>query len=176
MADGMLTTDSPSPVSADRWRLLVNRREALLPAARQLCSSPADAEDVVHEALLRAARFAHLDENRIDQFLHTVVGRLATDLHRRRRRDRRLTEHGALRPGSEESPEEGTCERHESTWSIKLLLDGLPSRQRHIVHRTAAGLSQGQIAAELGISRKAVESALARARNRLRAIVAAQES
>lgn len=152
--------------STARWQMLAQRRSALLAFARRLGCSNEDAEDVVHEALLRTAKSISLDEESVDRFVYTLVRRLVVDIYRRDRRNARLTAHVTLPPRSLGSPERAV-EAREQLIRVKRLLEALPGRQRYVLQRSVAGASQHELAAELGISAKAVESVLGRARSKL---------
>src|SRR2546421_5888000 len=54
-----------------------------------------DAEDAVHEALVRAVDAAHLSDEHLGAWLTTVTVRLCIDAHRRREREARAWARGA---------------------------------------------------------------------------------
>jgi RNA polymerase sigma-70 factor (ECF subfamily) len=154
-----------SPIE-QRWALLASHREHLLAYAQRRCSSDADAEDCVQEALLRAATFERLDETRIGAFLRTVTGRLVIDAHRRRQRDLRLLAHRRVHDAAT-SPEEMALGRLTDQ-DVAGAVQRLPSREREVVAARVAGLSTAEIAELLGVTPKSVERGLARARGHLR--------
>jgi len=154
-----------SPIE-QRWALLASHREHLLAYAQRRCSSDADAEDCVQEALLRAATFERLDETRIGAFLRTVTGRLVVDAHRRRQRDLRVAAHRRVH-AVETSPEDMAVGRLTDQ-DVLGAVEKLPSREREVVAARVAGLSTAETAALLGVTPKSVERGLARARGHLR--------
>lgn len=80
-----------SQVTDRRWQLLLSYRSALFPTARRLTTSAADAEDLVHDTLVRAAHVPRIVESEIDRLLHTIMRRIAIDWHRRREREGSLS-------------------------------------------------------------------------------------
>lgn len=76
------------PHSPERWALLVPHRDRLIRIARGKLSDGHEAEDCVHDSLIRALGFAGLESERVGAFLTTVVVRLCADRHRARARDR----------------------------------------------------------------------------------------
>lgn len=161
-----------SDAYARRWELVASHRDRLLPVALARCTSRADAEDAVHEAMVRAVTYADLDEARLRAFLTTVTVRLCIDQHRRRERDLRAGTavfHGAV---DDLGPEPDACDRAEAAWVADVLAT-LPERQREVVEARAAGADLAETARRLHLSYRAVESALARARTQVRAAMAA---
>src|SRR5688572_2688906 len=77
------------PHSAERWALLVPHRDRLIRIARGKLADRHEAEDCVHDSLIRALGFADLESERVGAFLTTVVVRLCADRHRARARARR---------------------------------------------------------------------------------------
>lgn len=138
-----------------RWTALWAHRDALLRVARRRVPDPADAEDCVSEAMLRAAVFAGLDVERAGAFLTAVVVRLCADLHREARRVP-----VALADDQEPSPEAAVCDRAEAVWLAGLVAAHLTDREQAAVRCRAWG------APALG-SAKAEATAVARARAKL---------
>jgi RNA polymerase sigma factor (sigma-70 family) len=138
-------------------------------AARRL-GQPDEAEDCVHEALLRTLHHRNLDEDRIEPFLTSVVTRLCVDRFRSRTRARRVLPR-AWDADQLESPEDAVCDRLTGAWMFALL-DGFPLRERSILTARADGLSTTEAARRLGITQKAAESAFTRARAKMLAHVA----
>ena len=161
-----------SDAYARRWELVTQHRERLLPVALARCASRADAEDAVHEAMVRAVTYADLDETRLRAFLTTVTVRLCIDQHRRRERDLRAGTavfHGDV---DDLGPEPEACDRAEAEW-VASVLATLPERQREVVEVRASGADLAETARRLHLSYRAVESALARARTQVRAAMLA---
>lgn len=131
----------------------------------------ADAEDVVSEAMLRAADRPELDSHRLGAWLTTVTVRLCVDQQRRVRREL-LADDAVLdivepRAGAEQR----ICDRAEAEW-IAGRLHGLPERQARALRLRSDGLAIDQIADRMAMSTSAVESLLARARRAMRAVLA----
>ena len=88
-----MATDMPAetPVEMheadERWRRMWSHREHLLKVARRRSMSAEDAEDAVHEAMLRAAERPDLDEERLVAWLTTVTMRLCVDRYRQMNRE-----------------------------------------------------------------------------------------
>ncbi len=60
----------------DRWQRMWSHREHLLKVARRRSMTIEDAEDAVHEAMLRSAENPHLDDERLGAWLTTVTMRI----------------------------------------------------------------------------------------------------
>lgn len=154
------------PGSAERWALLLPHQQRLRGLARSRLHGPQDAEDCAQEALLRAALFSTLDERRVGAFLTSTVLRLCVDVHRGASRQHRLRQRigGDERPPG---PEETVCEAAVGDWMMTQAHQ-LRGRERQVMLARADGMSTVDAARHLQISVKAVESALGRARARLR--------
>ncbi|MEU9093781.1 RNA polymerase sigma factor [Streptomyces sp. NPDC087901] len=152
-------------VAATRWSLLMTHRDRILRLARSRLADAQEAEDCVQEALLRAATFRNLDENRIGPFLTTVTLRLCTDVHRRDERHRRLLRATWMQQAA--GPEEQICAAYEEAWVLRQV-ERLAGREQEVILARVNGISTREFASRLGISDKAAESAFTRARARLR--------
>lgn len=159
------------PDLAERWRLLVPHRDALLRIARARTMNEQDAEDCVQEALLRAALHEGLDPHRVGAFLGSTVVRLCVDLHRSRERAGRLRPRLAGTWLSDGGPEEQVCDMAEGNW-LRGRCGTLSERERSVLLARAAGLSLPDAACHLQLTYKATATALARARRRLIAALA----
>jgi RNA polymerase sigma factor (sigma-70 family) len=145
-----------------RWNLVVAHRERLLRVAGRRVPNRQDAEDVVHEAMLRCVTFEKLDEERLGQFLTTVTVRLCADVYRAARpalRDQRLGPHAVV--AAEEA------DRTEAQ-SLSAILARLPDRQRAVLQAWASGLSMSEVARRQGMTYRSVERVFVRARATLR--------
>jgi RNA polymerase sigma factor (sigma-70 family) len=163
---------APGGVPSDRWQLLWSHREQLLRVARRRSMSLEDAEDAVHEALLRAVEAPHLDDERIGAWLTTVVVRLCADRHRQVDREARAGSRGALAAPEAVPIEEVVCDRAEASWLAGRSAE-LPARQAQALRLRSEDLEVGQVAQRMGLSYRTVESLLARARRTLRHSLAA---
>lgn len=160
-----MTTHGESEVPAHRWELLAAQRDRLRKLVISRLGHSADVEDCVHEALLRAATFARLDESRLGPFLTAVTLRVCVDHHRAAQRQQRALTRYVDPP--EESVEGDVCERDAGSWLLRMT-GNLTPRERAVILARAEGLGTADTARALNISHKSAESALTRARNRLR--------
>jgi RNA polymerase sigma-70 factor (ECF subfamily) len=145
-------------------------------AATILGSGAPETEEVAQEALIRLWRQAETwtPDGRISTWLHRVAYRLSIDALRRRRPgvDIDLVEGTIV----DESPEpEASLIVAEDARALRAAVDSLPERQRTaIVLCHFQGLTQAEAAAVMEVSEAAYESLLARARRRLRVLLAGQ--
>lgn len=157
--------------AARRWHAVLDHRERLLRIAVARTSSLDEAEDCVQEAMLRCVEYVDLDEDRLGAFLTSTTMRLCADGHRERIRQVQIGQRLAVRTGREADVEDAVCERAEAQWVARHAAR-LPARQRAVLAARAEGLPLTEVAARCGLSFKAAESAIARARARLRALLA----
>jgi len=155
-----------------RWALVLPLREHMLAVARRRCATAEDAEDCVHEAMLRVVQFENLDAERVAALLTSVTTRLAVDMHRRRARAERHLARLVSVPAQHQAPDEAVLDAGEARW-LATQVRHLPEREQAVFRQRAAGYSAGEAAARLSLSYKAVESAFTRARGRMRAWAAA---
>ncbi|SCK27793.1 RNA polymerase sigma factor [Streptomyces sp. WMMB 322] len=153
-----------------RWQCIWSHREQLLKVARRRSLGVEDAEDAVHEAMVRAWEKPDLDESRVGAWLTTVTIRLCVDRHRQMSRE---TDVQGLSPAasSHSSVEEVVCDRLEADWLAQRSSE-LPPRQAHALWLKSANLDVAQVAEEMGLSYRTVESLLARGRRTLRRLLA----
>jgi RNA polymerase sigma factor (sigma-70 family) len=143
----------------------------LLRLARARTPTQDDAEDIVHEALLRCVQFAGLDEERLGRFLTSVTIRLCVDEHRRRGQDLRMGWRLGAQPLVVPGADEQVCDRAEARW-VAAVVASLPPRQREVLAAKADDMSCGEIGSRYRMSYKAVESALRHGREAVRAALA----
>ncbi len=144
-----------------------SHREHLLKVARRRSMSAEDAEDAVHEAMLRAAENPHLDDARLGAWLTTVTMRICVDRHRQVHREAEVRTLPKLTAPGPVPVDEVVCDRAEATW-IAYRSRELPARQAEALRLKAQDRDVEQVAREMGLSYEAVESLLARARRTLR--------
>ncbi|MFN3868511.1 MAG: sigma-70 family RNA polymerase sigma factor [Hyphomicrobiaceae bacterium] len=153
---------------------LVHRHlTGLLGVARRMLRDDAEAEDVAQEALLRLWRQGRdltIGTAGVRPWLRRVVSNLCLD----RIRSRKNVEVTDAPPEMPSAPEQmRDIEGDERAARVDAALKQLPERQRlALVLFHFEGLSQIEVAAEMGISDEAVESLLARARRALKAALA----
>lgn len=141
-----------------------------------LRTSPAEAEEIVQEALLRLWRQSTKwqPNGQVSTWLHQVAYRLAIDALRRQRPSVAIeTVEADL--GDEDAPApDAKLIRAEEIAAVRAAVDNLPDRQRDaLILCHFQELSQSEAAAVMGIGEAAYESLLARGRRRLRALLSA---
>jgi RNA polymerase sigma factor (sigma-70 family) len=149
-----------------------SHREHLLKVARRRSMSAEDAEDAVHEAMLRAAERPDLDEERLAAWLTTVTMRLCVDRYRQVNREAEVRTSPTLIAPGPVPVEEAVCDRAEAKW-LAVRSGELPARQAEALRLKSEDLDVGQVAVKMGLSYRTVESLLARARRTLRQSLAA---
>lgn len=154
----------------NRWFAVWRHRCDLLRIARRLVTSTHDAEDVVHEALLRAIESQNIDDHRLGAWLTSVTLRLCADVHRRRAREERHWARLGI-PSHAGLVEDDVCDRAEAHWALEQT-KLLPARQAKALHLRAEGLSIADLAQQMGENSRVAESLLARARAALKAALA----
>ncbi|QIP83920.1 sigma-70 family RNA polymerase sigma factor [Streptomyces sp. Tu 2975] len=164
--------DGPGPESEERWQRAWSHREDLLKVARRRSVSAEDAEDAVHEAMLRAAEHPDLDDERLGAWLTTVTMRLCVDRHRQVHREAQVRSSPRLHHPGPVPVEEAVCDRAEANW-LAVRSSELPARQAEALWLKSEDLDVGQVATKMGLSYRTVESLLARARRTLRNSLAA---
>ncbi|GAB2969022.1 hypothetical protein GCM10023080_035210 [Streptomyces pseudoechinosporeus] len=174
MATDMPAETMPAQTSAvdDRWQRMWSHREQLLKVARRRSMSLEDAEDAVHEAMLRAAERPDLDDERLAAWLTTVTMRLCVDRYRQVNREAEVRTSPTLIAPGPVPVEEAVCDRAEARW-LAVRSGELPARQAEALRLKSEDLDVGQVAVRMGLSYRTVESLLARARRTLRNSLAA---
>ncbi|MGW5482023.1 sigma-70 family RNA polymerase sigma factor [Streptomyces sp. NPDC004008] len=168
----MATDISADTAAADeRWQRMWSHREQLLKVARRRSMNQEDAEDAVHEAMLRAAERPDLDDERLGAWLTTVTMRLCVDRHRQVNREAQVGSRPTLVTPGPVSVEEAVCDRAEAKW-LAVRSGELPARQAEALRLRSEDLDVSQVAVRMGLSYRTVESLLARARRTLRASLA----
>ncbi|WP_458247033.1 RNA polymerase sigma factor [Streptomyces sp. MAI_2237] len=164
-----MATEMPAEMDAadERWRRMWSHREQLLKVARRRSMSQEDAEDAVHEAMLRAAERPDLDEERLGAWLTTVTMRLCVDRYRQVNREAEVRVSPTLITPGPVPVEEAVCDRAEAKW-LAMRSGELPARQAEALWLKSEDLDVGQVAVKMGLSYRTVESLLARARRTLR--------
>lgn len=154
---------SAAPTSSEqRWNLLVPYRDDLVRFARMMGAGP-DAEDLVHEALLAAARYNDLDDRRVWALLANVIAKRVTDRYRRAARAQILIHHRAL----QQRPrlfEHDIVDRAEAAWVADQLVRILPAEILDVLWRHHVdGAAWAVLAAECGTSTDALKQRVGRA-------------
>lgn len=164
-----MATDMPAQAQAahERWERMWGHREQLLKVARRRSMSQEDAEDAVHEAMLRAAERPDLDDERLGAWLTTVTMRLCVDRYRQVHREAEVRTSPTLAAPGPAPVEEAVCDRAEARW-LAVRSGELPARQAEALRLKSLDLDVGQVALHMGLSYRTVESLLARARRTLR--------
>ncbi|MER5214300.1 sigma-70 family RNA polymerase sigma factor [Streptomyces sp. NPDC002838] len=169
-----MATNMPAETQAadERWQRMWSHREHLLKVARRRSMSLEDAEDAVHEAMLRAAERPDLDDERLAAWLTTVTVRLCVDRYRQVNREAEVRTSPTLIAPGPVPVEDAVCDRAEAKW-LAVRSGELPARQAEALRLKSEDLDVGQVAVEMGLSYRTVESLLARARRTLRQSLAA---
>ena len=152
---------------AERWGILALHRERVVNLMRLRGISNEDAEDSVHDALLQVVAHPALDHSRAGSLLTVVAMRRAFDRQREHGRQQRAMRRAGRLADDLVSPDDVALDRIEAQL-LAHFVRRLPGRQRDVLGRRAGGLSLAEIALGLGITSKAAESALTRARVTLR--------
>ncbi|MEV8311295.1 sigma-70 family RNA polymerase sigma factor [Streptomyces flavidovirens] len=156
---------------SERWQRVWGHREHLLKVARRRSMSAEDAEDAVHEAMVRAAERANVDNERLGAWLTTVTVRLCIDRLRQVTREAEVHTRAVLGAPGLPHVEEAVCDRAEAKWLANRSTD-LPERQQEVLSLRAQGLAVADIAQQTGLSYQAARSLLARARKTLHTVLA----
>jgi RNA polymerase sigma-70 factor (ECF subfamily) len=168
------------------YQSLVHRHsKAISHYAYRLLGSEADAEDVTQETFLRLwinAGKWRPDKARLTTWLHRIAHNLCVDFQRKQGRielqgdgqpldhSPRETDNDEPNGADQQNPTETT---DKQMLRLRQALDGLPENQRNALTLcTFSGFSNQEAAAIMGLSLKALESALARARRTLRETLA----
>ncbi|GAA2648874.1 RNA polymerase sigma factor [Streptomyces vastus] len=173
-AETMPAEAMPAQATAadERWQRMWSHREHLLKVARRRSMSLEDAEDAVHEAMLRAAERPDLDDERLAAWLTTVTMRLCVDRYRQVNREAEVRTSPTLIAPGPVPVEEAVCDRAEAMW-LAVRSGELPARQAEALRLKSEDLDVSQVAVQMGLSYRTVESLLARARRTLRNSLAA---
>lgn len=158
-------------------RALVERLSpAALGVARRMLGNPAEAEDVVQEALLRLWKIAPEWETgraRVSTWLYRVVLNLCTD-RLRRHKTAPLPEGWDAEDDAPGAPEQLQAQARKR--ALDAALTGLPDRQRQaVILRDIQGLQNPEIAQIMDVSVEAVESLAARGRRALKAALSGKK-
>jgi RNA polymerase sigma-70 factor (ECF subfamily) len=166
-------SEAQTDVAAGCWQALAAVRSDAIRSLQRRGASVHDAEDHVHEAILRlGARPLHdIAPDHLRALLVRTALHIAIDSHRRRERQQQLLPR-LVDPVSTASPEEVAADRSEARW-LAGTLPTLGRLERRALMKAAAGNGVAEIARELGVDYKAAENALGRARHKLRACAAA---
>lgn len=152
----------------NRWELVWSHREELLEIARRRSSSDEEAEDAVHEAMIRAVEDPDVQYGRVRPWLRLATVRACAERDRQVARDSELARSLPAAPVDPCQVEEAACDRAEARWLADRSMELLPARQAEALRLRSQDLDVGQVARTLGLSYRATESLLARARRSLR--------
>ena len=146
------------------------RRAELIRLANRFLWSPADAEDVVHDAILdaRSATDQLRDPSRAAAWLRRIVVRKAL-LHLRQRRLRERSTVEAARRARELPPGPGqSAEQQEQVMKLRQAIGQLPRQQQMAVSlRHLEGLCYPESAEVMGVAEVTVRFHVRQARQRL---------
>lgn len=155
-------------VAAARAEAAWGQRRRLVALAASSLRHREDAEDVASEAISRVL-CAEVPIEAIPAWLTTVTRRLVVDEVRKRQRHLRLVSRlGAVLEPHAESEIETRLDQAEADWLLGIVAE-LPARQRAAMLAHAGGRDIAGVAEILGITYKAAEHLVGRARAGLRA-------
>lgn len=156
----------------NRWELVWSHRDELLEIARSRSVSTEEAEDAVQEAMIRAVEDPGVEYGRVRSWLRLATLRACADRHRQVARDSELGESLSAASVGPSPVEEAVCDRAEARWLAARSAELLPARQAEALRLHSQDLDVGQVARTMGLSYRATESLLARARRTLRDVLA----
>jgi RNA polymerase sigma-70 factor (ECF subfamily) len=170
MSDAPTPDARPDPGTVERFRaVMLPHLDAVYGFARWLTRDPVLAQDLAHDAMLRALRYFHAfrgEEAR--PWLLRIVRNTWVDLRARRGADQPL-EMAENRPADGPDPEQSAV-AGDRRRQVARALAALPAEMREVVVlREIQDLSYKQIAAVLDVPVGTVMSRLARAREKLAA-------
>jgi RNA polymerase sigma-70 factor (ECF subfamily) len=148
--------------------MLLPHRDVALGMVLRATGSMAEAEDCVHDALLRLVRREDLDPTRVRSLLIRAALHLAIDHRRAAQRQQSAVVRLAGGMRSEAISPERELQLRSEAARVLAAIDSLPRRERQVMLLRLAGLTVAETAARLGISPKSVEGAYTRARARVR--------
>jgi len=145
--------------------------------AYHMLRNRADAEDVTQEAFVRLWRIApewKQDQAQVTTWLYRVVANLCTD----RLRKMRMAALDEAQEPADPNPSAGRrLQEQTRVDALYRALDDLPDRQRQAVSmRHLDGLANPEIASEMQLSVEAVESLIARGKQKLKALLKNRKS
>lgn len=155
------------PTTTEIWDLILAQRESMMRVALARTRNRQDAEDLVQEAILRAAEMKHIRAATVGPLVRTIVINLAADQHRRAATSMKYEARLCADDRVITPIDEAVCDRSEAAWLHGLLMKAGGRDQEVLLHR-AAGHSVRSAGQRLGMSYKAVESAFTRARGHAR--------
>jgi RNA polymerase sigma factor (sigma-70 family) len=149
------------------WLKLHHQRRILTRFARRLGMSAQDAEDAVSDAIARIATLPSLDLNRVEGLSAVVVRRICLDRLRQRYREARALARLPAGEGVTPAPEEEVCSRLVTWSALEWASCVLTTAELRVVFLAAHGSGHSEIAAHLGVTQRASQVTLSRARNKL---------
>ncbi|MFE6186285.1 sigma-70 family RNA polymerase sigma factor [Streptomyces sp. NPDC056465] len=152
----------------NRWELVWSHRDELLEMARSRSASAEEAEDAVQEAMIRAVEDPDVPYGRVRSWLRLATVRACADRRRQVARDSELSESLSAAHADPPLVEEAACDRAEARWLAARSAELLPERQAEALRLHSQDLDVAQVARTMGLSYRATESLLARARRSVR--------
>ena len=130
-------------------------------------TSHEEPEDLVQEAFLRALSRPEVDPERLSGWLRTVIKNLGHDASRRKRSAGTAMARLAKTELHEPDPADSIAD-HDLAKSVAGMFQDLPRLQREVLHDVADGRSIAEVAAAKGLTLRAAEGHLRRARAAVR--------
>lgn len=165
-SDGTRDGSSPSISMAE----LADLREPLLRLAYRFVWNSADAEDVVHDAIVQAYRKQGqlADRSKLGAWVRSIVVRRCRWVSRRARHRLAVRQQMAVR-GRIESYEDGAVERADAHARLRRAIASLPNRQKAaLILRDLEQMAYREVAQVMGVTESTVRVLVRSARERLR--------
>lgn len=152
---------------------LLEHWPTMVRVAQSVLRSRADAEECAASAIAQVVAQARLDVENYEAYLVTVVKRRALDMRRAHGRAwRRTVRYASHEEVSAADIAEDVVARAEAVWADTAARRLLSPRVYRLLQMVGDGVPTSQIALELGLTSRAVESHLLRARRVMRAALA----
>lgn len=151
------------------WELLSTKLKSFI---RSRVANEQTAEDILQEAFLRIhQRLATLgDEERVEAWVYQIVRNLITDHYRAKGRSRKDTPL-EIEPQQPVEPDASNRNEEVAGW-LPAAIENLPDGYRQAVDLyELQGVSQAEIAAQLGISLSGAKSRVQRGREKLKQVL-----
>lgn len=158
------------PNFTERWAILLPHREIAVNMVRRVTGDIYEAEDCVHDAMVRLIQRADLDPARVRALLIRAALYIAIDKARHRRRAENIAHRLAANLDDRITVPEAVVMLQADAAQVLAALRTLPPRPRQVLAmRLLADLSVSETAATLGVSRNTVDGAYTRGLQALRA-------
>jgi DNA-directed RNA polymerase specialized sigma24 family protein len=155
------------------WLTLHELRERLVSTARRHGLTASESEDAASETILKVAAYKDLERDRIKQLAIKVLYRTCVDELRRKGRESAMVR--KLDRNLSHSFEERLCESMATASTLRRAASFLSDNELDVVRMTVSGEPHRAISHRLGITVRASEVTLSRARTKLRTFLDRKE-